>query len=203
MRRARAAEMEAASDASETDGRLRRSVRSRERILDALCALVEAGNLHPTGQQVAERAGVSLRTVFRHFEDMEGLHREMHDRVERVMRPLAAGPPVHGPLVDRVRDLVRRRTTLFEQATPFLRSGAVHRWRSPYLSKTHAADVRELRGDLGRTLPEAEGVSATRREALELVTSFEAWDRLRADQKLGRDRAREVVVEAVLALLAK
>ncbi|MEN8159286.1 MAG: TetR family transcriptional regulator [Myxococcota bacterium] len=193
--------MTAETKAAEKDGRLRRSVRSRERILDALCALVEAGNLHPTGQQVAERAGVSLRTVFRHFEDMEGLNREMHERVERVMRPLAAGPRVRGPLVERVRELVRRRTTLFERATPFLRSGAIHRWKSPYLSKTHAADVRELRGDLARTLPEADEVPAARHEALELVTSFEAWDRLRADQKLGRDRAREVMVEAVMALL--
>lgn len=203
MRRTRSTEVGTTPEAAPTDGRLQRSARSRERILDALCALVEAGDLHPTGQQVAERAGVSLRTVFRHFEDMEGLHREMHDRIERGMRPLGRGGPITGTLAERVREMVRRRTALFEKASPFLRSGAIHRWKSPYLTRIHAEDVRELRERLSRTLPELERVSPERRDALELLTSFEAWDRLRSDQRLGRDRAREVMVQAALALLGE
>jgi AcrR family transcriptional regulator len=159
--------------------------------------------LRPTGQRVAERAGLSLRTVFRHFEDMEGLNREMHDRMERVLRPLAAGDSVSGSLVERVGGLIRRRTNLFEKGAPFLRAGAINRWQSPYLTEAHAADVRELRADLDRALPEVSRVSAERQEALALVTSFEAWDRLRVDQKLGRDRAREVMIEAVMALIGR
>jgi AcrR family transcriptional regulator len=193
----------AIDSSGETDGRLQRSVRSRERILDSLCELVEEGDLRPTGQRVAERAGLSLRTVFRHFEDMEGLNREMHDRMERVLRPLAAGDSVSGSLVERVGGLIRRRTNLFEKGAPFLRAGAVNRWQSPYLTEAHAADVRELRADLDRALPEVSRVSAERQEALALVTSFEAWDRLRVDQKLGRDRAREVMIEAVMALIGR
>jgi AcrR family transcriptional regulator len=193
----------AIDSSGETDGRLQRSVRSRERILDSLCELVEEGDLRPTGQRVAERAGLSLRTVFRHFEDMEGLNREMHDRMERVLRPLAAGDSVSGSLVERVGGLIRRRTNLFEKGAPFLRAGAINRWQSPYLTEAHAADVRELRADLDRALPEVSRVSAERQEALALVTSFEAWDRLRVDQKLGRDRAREVMIEAVMALIGR
>ena len=64
-----------AADKAEVDGRFRRSVRSRERILDALRELVSEGNLRPTGQQVAARASVSLRTVFRQFDDMEVIQR--------------------------------------------------------------------------------------------------------------------------------
>jgi AcrR family transcriptional regulator len=186
----------------ETDGRLQRSARSRDRILDALCELVAGGDLQPTGQRVAERAGVSLRTVFRHFEDMEGLNREMHDRMERVLRPLAR-ERVSGSLIERVRGLIRRRTNVFEKGAPFIRAGAINRWQSPYLTGTHAANVRDLRADLDRTLPEFSRVSVGRQEAIELITSFEAWDRLRVDQKLGRDRAREVMVEAVMALIGR
>jgi AcrR family transcriptional regulator len=164
---------------------------------------VQAGDLRPTGQRVAERAGVSLRTVFRHFEDMEGLNREMHDRMERVLRPFAVAERVSGSVIERVRDLIRRRTNLFEKGAPFLRAGAINRWQSPYLTETHAAEVRELRAELNRTLPEMSRVSAERQEALELVTSFEAWDRLRVDQELGRDRAREVMVETVMALIER
>ena len=33
------------------------------------------------------------------------------------------------------------------------------------------------------------------------MTSFEAWDRLRTEQRLGRERAQAAVERAVLALL--
>jgi AcrR family transcriptional regulator len=52
------------------DGRRVRSERSRKSIIDAMLQLVEEGILVPTAQQVSERAGVSLRSVFRHFSDM-------------------------------------------------------------------------------------------------------------------------------------
>ena len=43
----------------------------------------------------------------------------------------------------------------------------------------------------------------TAREALDLVTSFEAWDRLRSDQHLGRERAEAAITAAALALLGR
>jgi hypothetical protein len=84
-----------------------------------------------------------------------------------------------------------------------MRSGAIHRWRSQFLGDTHEAEVLELRTDLSRVIPEVEELTPARREAVDLITSFEAWDRLRIDQALDPDRAREVVVEAILALLVE
>jgi hypothetical protein len=60
--------------------------------------------------------------------------------------------------------------------------------------------VRALRTDLQRWLPELRRAPADRVEALDLVLSFEAWDRLRSEQRLGRDRARDVLVRAALAI---
>jgi len=192
----------AAALKAEVDGRFRRSVRSREQILEALRELVSEGNLRPTGQQVAERASVSLRTVFRHFDDMEGLYREMQERLEQELRPLVEGLPVEGKFDQRVRALVRRRATLFERAAPFMRSDAIHRWRSLFLADSHKAMIREQRDELSRVLPEVDALPMSRREALELMLSFEAYDRLRTDHRLGRERAQEVVVDAAMALLA-
>ena len=42
-----------------------------------------------------------------------------------------------------------------------------------------------------------------RLEALDLFTSFEAWNRLRVDQRLGRDRTQQVIEATALALLGK
>src|SRR5438309_5937138 len=55
------------------DGRAARSVRTRRAIVDAMRALHHEGDLRPTAPRVAERAGVSLRTVWQHFDDLETL----------------------------------------------------------------------------------------------------------------------------------
>ena len=94
------------------DGRVQRSIRSRQRILDALVELVEEGELQPTGQQVADRAGVGERTVFRHFEDMETLHAELSGRLRREVAPLLEGRRPEGSLRERVAALVARRVAV-------------------------------------------------------------------------------------------
>ena len=64
------------------DGRKRRSERSREQIIEAMFDLVRQGQLDPSAAQIAEAANVSLRTVFRHFEEVDGLYQEMNRRVK-------------------------------------------------------------------------------------------------------------------------
>ena len=75
-----------------TDGRLLRSERSREQIVDALYELIGEGHMQPTAQQVAERSGVALRSVFRLFSDMDALYATTvaeNDAVKRGLRELA------------------------------------------------------------------------------------------------------------------
>jgi hypothetical protein len=57
-------------DSEPSDGRVARSHRSRRAIVDAMRALHAEGDLRPTAPRVAERAGVSLRTVWQQFADM-------------------------------------------------------------------------------------------------------------------------------------
>jgi AcrR family transcriptional regulator len=184
------------------DGRVRRSEKSRAAILDALFELVGEGVLQPTAQQVAERAGVGIRSVFRHFDDMEGLFAEMGARLRREALPLLREPGPDGALGARVEALVRRRARLFERIAHYKRSGDVQRWRSAFLRAEHGALVRELRADLLRALPELEGAGSETLEAIDLLTSFEAWDRLRTDQRLSRERAEATLIAVLLSLAA-
>ena len=55
------------------DGRRLRSITSQNIIVDALLVLLKKGILEPTAQQIADEAGISIRTVFRQIEDMETL----------------------------------------------------------------------------------------------------------------------------------
>ena len=182
------------------DGRLRRSERSREAIVRALIELVGEGSLRPTAQQVAERAGVGIRPVFRHYSDMETLYTEMDARLRAEIAPLLREGADSGSLLERARALVHRRADCFERIAPYKRAANLQGGRSAVLQSQHGALVRELRSDLLRCLPELTDAPAELTDAIELAASFEAWDRLRSDQRLSRRRALAAMERAVTAL---
>lgn len=183
------------------DGRVQRSIRSRQRILDALVELVEEGELQPTGQQVADRAGVGLRTVFRHFEDMETLYSELRERIERELRPQIENPPVAGSFDVRLRGFARARAKAFERITMFQRSERIQRWHSPVLRDAHASFLREEKSQLLASFPELSDAPAELRHAIEVVSGFEFWDLLRSDQGIGAARAEDSLRETLRTLL--
>ena len=183
------------------DGRVRRGARSRQTIVDALLDLIGSGVLQPTAQQVADRARVGIRTVFRHFSEMESLYQAMGARLEGEARPLLVGAPQGGNWEDRARGLVRQRATFFERIGPYKRAANLLRWRSRFLRDRHQNLLRALRGDLLQWLPELAGAPADVVEGIDLATSFEAWDCLRSDRQLSQKLAIAVMERSVIALV--
>ena len=104
---------------SAADGRVLRSERSRKIIVEASLALYEKGVLVPTAQQVAEQAGVGIRTVFRHFNDMDALYAEVYARVHEGLRDIIESSLPEGTLEDRCRTVFERRCELFERMAAF------------------------------------------------------------------------------------
>lgn len=191
------------ASAVRVDGRSLRSERSREAIVGAMTDLVGEGVLAPTAEQIAERAQVGLRSVFRHFNDLESLYAAMDAMLEaRVQAEIDAGEPA-GDLGRRLDGLVTRLARIFERIAPYKRAEALKRWQSAFLTERHAHFVRRLRAEARRWLPELDVSPDDVQQAVELALSFEAWDRLRSDQRLGADRARAVVRTALAALLER
>jgi AcrR family transcriptional regulator len=191
----------ASRPASATDGRTLRAERSREAIVDALIALVGEGTPVPTAQQVADRASVGIRTVFRHFSDMESLFAEVAQRLRAEIQPLLRGRPVDGPPRARLRELARRRARLFERILPYRRSSQTQRWSSPFLEAQLRSDHRDLRAELRRWLPELETAGDDAIEALDAALSPDLWMRLRSEQRLGVKRAEATYERIALALV--
>jgi len=173
-----------ATELATTDGRVRRGERSDQAIVDAMIELVGDGILEPTAQQVAGRAGVGIRTVFRRFSDMERLFSEMSTRMQAEVLPVLLDGAPGGDLPERARALVARRVAFFERIARYKRAANLRRSRSPYLSARHVELVKLLKTELLRWLPELRRAPAALVDALELATSFEAWDRLRTEQRL-------------------
>jgi AcrR family transcriptional regulator len=171
------------------DGRLLRSEESRRRIADALIELIRAGELLPTAQQVADRAKVGLRTVYRHFDDGESLFATISEQVRASVQPLIRTPPPDAPLAERIAGAVEHRARLFEKIAPFQRSERIRRPSSPFLRSAHARFVREQRAYLLEWLPEISALPPALQPALEQALSFDAWDALRSDLGLSEQRA--------------
>src|SRR5580658_298510 len=188
------------------DGRHARSARSKDLVVEAILELLREGSLRPSAQEIATRAGVSERTVFRHYTDLEQLFAAAAARQARHIAPLLDLPPTNGRRAQRVAELVRRRARLYEEVTPVRRAAVRH---APFhtvlrasLDQIHGL----LRGQLEAVLaPEIGMVQADQRaelaECIDVATSWATWETLRADQGLGPGRAGAAVERTVSSLL--
>ena len=181
----------------ETDGRRRRGQDNRARIVEAMLEIIRAGDMSPSAEQVAARADVGLRTVFRHFKDMDSLYREMSVVIESELRSIVESPFRSTDWKDRVVELVDRRAVAFEKIMPFKRASESFRHRSRFLDDDSSRLVTALRAILVRVLDPTFAGDPIRVEALDLLLSFEAWSRLRREQGLSTDQAAEVLRAAV------
>lgn len=187
--------------APDDDGRRRRSQDSRARIVRAMLELVQAGELSPAAEHVAARAKVGLRTVFRHFKDMDSLYREMSTVIEGELQAIVDQPFKAVDWRGRIVEIVHRRAAAYETIGPFKLAADAYRHRSRFLADDHARLGAAARAILKRELPAEIVADRLRFEALDLLLSFEAWSRLRRDQELTPKRAAEVLEATVRKLL--
>ena len=187
---------------SRPDGRLNRSIVTRKKIVDALTALVFEGHMTPTAEQVALRADVGLRTVFRHFDDMDALYREISIDVDEQIQPLLQTRLDASTWQARVLQSIDIRSDIYDRTAAMHLAAQVHRHESAYLAQ-NLMDTAKLQRDLlRRLLPAAVAQDTRLLDALDLVLSFESWIRLRREQGLEAEPAREVMRLGVRALLA-
>jgi AcrR family transcriptional regulator len=191
------------SDITEVpDGRRLRSERSRQAIIDASLALIEEGILVPTAQQMSERAGVGIRSFFRHFTDMENLFATVDEQNRASTEALFVGGDREGTLDERIQHAVERRSNGYENQKNIVLTTAAQSWRYDILRKNYARYQRGLRKDLDNWFPELKKVSSHRREMIDAAASFEMWHRLRVHQGLSKKTSIEIIVEALTDLMS-
>jgi len=191
-----------ADAAPRVDGRRERSRSSRARIVAAMLDLIDRGDLSPSAARVAEEAGVGLRTVFRQFDDMDTLYREMSETIAERVMPIVFAPYAGKDWRADVRDLAARRARVFETMLPFRLAANIKRYQSPFLMGQYGQVVALERDLLFRLLPDTMIADRVGREALCVALSFQTWRALRHDQGLLVDEAGAVVAQMVEALIA-
>jgi AcrR family transcriptional regulator len=191
---------EASSAVLPGDGRTRRRSDNRARIVAGFLELIRSGIVAPSAQAVAERAKVSPRTVFRCFQDMESLNREIVIALRDEFLPRARLDLTTSDRRERLSRLVRNRASMFEDMTPFRLAAEAQRHRSDVLAGDHAFLVAMERERLEAAVNPDSALENQTIEGLSAVTCFDFWRRLRSDQSLAPGEAAAVMMAAALAI---
>jgi AcrR family transcriptional regulator len=187
------------------DGRTARAARTREAVVRALLGLIAEGDLRPTAGRIAERAGISLRSVYVHFDDLDDLFvaasHEQRARVAGIVRAL----PTDGPFATRLAAFVEQRARVLEAVAPVAKATALQAPTSPALAAASRWARHQGRAELERIFEiELAAGDRTEREqtldACDALTNSEAWDQLRARRGL-TPRAAAATISAALTRL--
>lgn len=185
------------------DGRKIRSERSRRKIIDALLKLVRAGDVGPSAARVADAARVSLRTVFRHFEDMDSLYREMALQCEAEFLPTFMRPYESSDWKGRLAEQCARRMKFFEDVM-FLRACTeARRHQSNVLMEDYRRLFRLERSGLEAILPDKVKCQTDLVEALDVALCFETYRRLRQESGLSPDKTRVAIARWLDIIIAE
>lgn len=188
------------------DGRTARAERTRRAIVDAHLELIDEGDLKPTGERIAERAGVSLRALWTNFKDLETLFaataERLSERLESEFEPVS--PDL--PLPRRVEEFCRQRSRMLEILGPSARAAGLREPFSVALRRNRTKELGRVRSELELLFAhELDAAGAGRDQllnALVVNTTWAAWSVLRDQFGLSVAAARGVLVRTVTALLA-
>lgn len=183
------------------------ATRRRVRALDAFIDLVLEGNLPPTVEQVADRAGISKATFFRYFESLSAMRYDAGVRMLERFSLLHVADPGQGPLCERVERFVSLRIELWEKVHLLAQLQ-----RTLVLQDPDAARMvdfgRELMVDQVREhfAPELQRRSAAQRDhaamLIAMITSVESWEQFRHSYGRSPLQTRRAWTQAIEALLS-
>ncbi len=182
--------------ASKTDGRTLRAENRRKLIFETLLSFYREGIYNPSIAEMEQRSGVSRRTLHHLFKNAEGMAAEISNYLRPTYDKLYHFEPVGGSIEKRIAHLVQHRAKLFEVITP-TRKAAIHKMpRIKTLARDHEELIQLLRYHILQQF-EAELASCPQSllEALDLLTSWETWNRLRTYQKMTVKEASSLLCE--------
>lgn len=187
------------------DGRTARRVRTRDALVDACLALIDEGDLRPAAPRIAERAGVSVRSVFSHFDDLESLFSAVGDQVTARLASIVRPIDPAAARDDRLSLFVEQRAEQLELVTPVLRASFVHAATSAVITRQFAqgqAMFREQLAEAFATELQQSTESVHLHDALMMAASWPSWNMLRDGRGHSVDDARRSMRWALAAALA-
>lgn len=188
------------------DGRRARGERNKSAVVAALLGLYENGEIHPSAAKVAEAAGVSERSVFRYFDDMDDLAAAAIDLQMQRVRPLYDGLSIEGSFEQRLESILDHRLRLFDAVQAIARATNVLAHRVDLVASTleqrrsylRAQAIDQFQPELG-ALPDR----AAAAHAIDAALSFETLEYWRSSAGLSDTQIRAAASSIVRSVLAR
>lgn len=193
----------------ELDGRHARRAANRQAVLDALLDLYREGHFHPNTTEIAARAGVSQRSLFRYFEDVRALNRALLEQLLEEAAPYfdPGVPPSERTSVKAAR-LATVRVEQYEIVAPGAQAARARSHRNPGAAAQLASGRRTWRDQLGGLFaPELAAMDDVRAgrtlTAAEVLVSFESYDQLATGQGMTPSEIASVFEHGLVALFGR
>lgn len=189
------------------DGRSARRDRNRLAVIDAAIELFSEGNLRPSPAEIADRCGLSLKSVSRYFEDLDSLIGAAAARQMEAVYPLFEIHAIgRGRLKARIDDFVRMRLKAYEVMGATSRAASALALKQPSV-RQHLDDARRLaRAQIeAQFATELSSLSSEQRDfrvaAIDALFQSESLDYYRQHRKFSMAVSRRLLVDALTALL--
>jgi len=188
------------------DGRRLRSERTKQLIVEAYLELLREGNRGATAAQIAERAGYSVRSLFERFADLHALRVMAADYSLSQSAALAPARHADGDRQARIKSQVETRAGTCERGLVLWRMALFFQRSSDEL-KQRVRLARERTIDRLELMykPELSTLTEAARKrlliALEALTDFESWARMRHFHMLSFEEACTLWIRAIDRLL--
>jgi AcrR family transcriptional regulator len=188
------------------DGRRARRERGRLAVIDAMFSLLQDGKVPVTADLVADRAGVSVASVFRYFDGLDDLQLQTFERFRERFEPLLAVDPDAQTPDGRIAAFVTSRLNLYEQAGTIMAVGRLRALEheplvaaSAEMRGLLAAQVRSVFGpDIGTTGAATDAVAM-----IDALTSLESWDVMRKTHARSRRQIEQAWRRGIRAVITE
>ena len=185
------------------DGRRLRSITSQNIIVDALLFLLKKEILEPTAQQIADEAGISIRTVFRQIEDMETLFSKMNEKIKYSYKEMIDNTEPKGDLSERIKDLIILEARVFENNLQYIKSTLSLKFKYKVLQNNYQKVQKDLKIILYKWLPEVNNLDNSYQTLLNSINSTGYWVELRETQMLSAEEATKFKINIFKNILLK
>ncbi len=191
------------------DGRTARRDRNRFAVLDAVLELYNEDNLAPSPDEVAQRSGVSLRSVYRYFSDMDDLLRSAAQRHSERIEALALISQIgKGSLDERIGRFLEARMRIYEAAAATARASRLHAATNDIVREQIETGRRRLRSQTEEQFANefAQYDAKTKRAvmvAVDLLTQIETIDLYRHNRRFSSVATAEMLEIALRRLMSQ
>ena len=179
---------------AQVDGRILRSKKSQNIILESIINLINQGNLYPTAEEVAKESGIAIRTVFRHFDDMETLLMKVDESINHKLLNDEKEIRLDSPLTERLGLIIEERLYYYNKYENIMIATITQLPKYKILQKRYPEYQKLLRKRTERIIPEILNLKSANQELLDASLSFGFYQRLKF-QGLSKSNIAESLFE--------